>query len=132
MNIVLRNDTVANADPSFLADEQTAINILNRTFTNNITLTFDVGLGSILQWNIASQSFVRSPLPANSSAANINFFKTISLTYSELREKLLTFGQPNFFTPTNLPAGDSINGMANFYISSSEAKAFGMPVPTPR
>jgi hypothetical protein len=131
MNIVLNYDPVAAADPSFVADAQAAVAILNRTFTNNITLTFDIGLGSILSWDRLTQSFVRGPLAANTSAANINFFKTIGLTYSELRTNLLTSGQPNFFTPTNLPAGDSINGMANFYISSSEAKAFGLPVPTP-
>jgi hypothetical protein len=131
MQIVLRNDPVAQADPSFLADEQTAINILTATFTNNITLTFDVGFGSILTWDTPSQSFLRRPTGPNTALANINFFQEISLTYSQLREKLLTFGQPNLFTTTNLPAGNSINGMANFYISSSEAKAFGMPVPTP-
>jgi hypothetical protein len=31
---------------SFLQDEQTAVNILNSTFTDNITVTFDVGFGS--------------------------------------------------------------------------------------
>ena len=85
MNIVLNYDPVAAADPSFVADAQAAVAILNRTFTNNITLTFDVGLGSILTWDRHSQSFVRGPLAANGAAANINFFKEISLTYSELR-----------------------------------------------
>ena len=33
---------------SFLQDEQTAVNILNSTFTNNISLTFNVGFGSFL------------------------------------------------------------------------------------
>jgi hypothetical protein len=31
---------------SFLADEQTAINILDATFTNNISVVYDVGFGS--------------------------------------------------------------------------------------
>jgi hypothetical protein len=31
---------------SFLQDEQTAINILDSTFTNNISVTFNVGFGS--------------------------------------------------------------------------------------
>jgi hypothetical protein len=31
---------------SFLRDEQTAISLLTATFTNNITLTFNVGFGS--------------------------------------------------------------------------------------
>src|SRR5207247_9346492 len=89
MNIVLNYDPVAAANPSFVADAQAAVAILNRTFTNNITLTFDVGLGSILTWDRISQSFVRGPLSAGTSAAQINFFKTISLTYSELRTELL-------------------------------------------
>jgi hypothetical protein len=75
MNIVLNYDPVAAADPSFVADAQAAVAILNRTFTNNITLTFDIGLGSILTYNFASNSFIRSPLPANASAANFNFFQ---------------------------------------------------------
>jgi hypothetical protein len=39
MQIIPVNDAAAQADPSFLADEQAAINIYNATFTNNITLT---------------------------------------------------------------------------------------------
>ena len=63
MNIVLNYDPVAAADPSFVADAQAAVAILNRTFTNNITLTFDIGLGSILSWDRLTQSFVRGPSP---------------------------------------------------------------------
>jgi hypothetical protein len=33
---------------SFLQDERTAVNMLNSTFTNNISLTFNVGFGSFL------------------------------------------------------------------------------------
>ena len=54
---------------SFLQDEQTAINMLNATFTNNITLTFNVGFGSfegqnldtIPAVNASSQDHVRFP-----------------------------------------------------------------------
>ena len=60
MNIVLNYDPVAAANPSFVADAQRAVTILNSTFTNNITLTFDIGLGSLLTWNDVSQSFVRT------------------------------------------------------------------------
>ena len=33
---------------SFLQDQQTAVTMLNATFTNNISLTFNVGFGSFL------------------------------------------------------------------------------------
>jgi hypothetical protein len=131
MNIVLNYDPVAAANPSFVADAQRAVTILNSTFTNNITLTFDIGLGSLLQWDNPSQSYVRKSVAPGGGAANINFDREVSLTYSELRTDLLTFGQPNFFTPTNLPAGNSINNISNFFISSSVAAAFGLPVPNP-
>jgi hypothetical protein len=52
MQITVHNDfftdgpfTQAQID-SFLADEQTAINILDATFTDNISVVFDVGFGS--------------------------------------------------------------------------------------
>jgi hypothetical protein len=131
MDIVLNYDRVALADPRFVADAQAAEAMLERTFTNNITLTFDVGLGTILSWDVPSNSFIRKPTPTNTALANINWFQTINLTYSELRTNLVQFGQPNLFTPTNLPDGDSINDRANFVIGSSVAKAFGLPVPTP-
>jgi hypothetical protein len=132
MNIVLNYDPVAAANPSFVADAQAAVAILNARFTNNITLTFDIGLGTILKWDVPSQSYIRGPTPSpNTSVANINFFKEIDLTYSELRTNLLRFGQPNFFTTTNLPAGNSINNISNFFISSSVGKAFGLPIPNP-
>jgi hypothetical protein len=128
MQIVLTNDAAARADPSFLADEQTAVAMLTATFTNNITLTFDVGFGT----------FQGGPIPTPPggdprfiAVANPNTTIAAFLTYSQLRDKLLTSGQPNFFTGANLPAGNSINNMSNFYISSGVAKAFGLAVPNP-
>jgi hypothetical protein len=105
---------------TFLQDEQTAINLLTATFTNNITLTFNVGFGSYGGQTLANQ---------NTAVAAVNTNNATFLTYSQLRTALLTSGQPNLFTGANLPAGDSINGISNFYISSSTAKAFGLRVP---
>ena len=102
---------------SFLQDEQTAINLLTATFTNNITLTFNVGFGSYGGQILGNQ---------NTAVAAVNTNNAIFLTYSQLRTALLTSGQPNLFTGANLPAGDSLNGISNFYISSSAAKAFGL------
>ena len=48
------------------------------------------------------------------------------MNYSTLRQDLLTSGQPNFFTAANLPAGNSINGVTNFWVSSSVGAIFGL------
>jgi hypothetical protein len=105
---------------SFLADEQTAVNILNSTFTSDISVVFNVGFGSyrgqILQDQLISEADV------NLAALDARFF----LTYSQLRQDLLAFGQPGFFNAANLPAGNSLNGVANFWISSSVGAAFGL------
>jgi len=104
---------------SFLQDEQTAINILDSTFTNNITVTFDVGFGSYPGNGQILNNQTISTGDANSAAG---FF----LSYSQLRNDLLTFGQPGFFNAANLPAGNSINGVSNFWVSSSVGAAFGL------
>jgi hypothetical protein len=115
--------------PDFIADEQTAAAILAATFTNNITLTFDVRFGF--------SAVGGAPLDPLVSDAAMNNQTAIYTNYTNLRTTLLTNGQPNFFTPTNLPAGNGLPinnpppgqqpvNMSNFYISSSEAKAFGM------
>src|SRR5262245_37764543 len=120
MNIVLNYDPVAAADPSFVADAQKAVAILNATFTNNISLTFNIGLGSFAGG---------VPISPGESVAAVNPLASVFLTYSQLRDYLLRFGQPNFFTTTNLPAGNSINGISNFWVSSSVAAAFGLVAP---
>ena len=102
---------------SFLQDEQTAINILDSTFTNNITVTFDVGFGSYRGQVLNNQT---------RSTADVNSNAVFTLSYSQLRNDLLTFGQPGFFNAANLPAGTSINGVSNFYVSSSVGACFGL------
>src|SRR5215510_10768182 len=102
---------------SFLQDEQTAINILNATFTDNISVVFDVGFGSYRGQVLNNQLI---------SLADVNSDAVFTLTYSQLRTDLLTFGQPGFFNAANLPAGNSLNGVTNFWISSSVAACFGL------
>ncbi len=126
MQITVNNDfatggpfTQAQID-SFLQDEQTAVNILNATFTNNIALTFNVGFASIEGQKMA---------PRDGGLGNVNFDAAVLLPYSQLWADLLTFGQPGFFNAANLPDGASINGMSNFWISPSAAAAFGMAAP---
>src|SRR6266478_2951705 len=102
---------------SFLADEQTAINILDSTFTSNVSVVFDVGFGSYQGQTLQNQ-FI--------SLADVNSNAAFLLTYSQLRTDLLTFGQPGFFNAANLPAGNSLNGVTNFWISSSVGACFGL------
>jgi hypothetical protein len=114
MQVVVQND--AGVPRDFLDDEQTAINILNSAFTNNITVTIKVGYGNYKGAALPSQ---------NMSQGGINLGYV--LTYQQLRTDLLTFGEPGFFNDTNLPNAPSINGMSNFMVSSSVAKIFGIP-----
>jgi hypothetical protein len=102
---------------SFLADEQTAINILDSTFTSNVSVVFDVGFGSYQGQTLQNQ-FI--------SEADVNENAVFTLTYSQLRQDLLTFGQPGFFNAANLPAGTSLNGVTNFWVSSSVGACFGL------
>jgi hypothetical protein len=102
---------------SFLADEQTAINILDATFTSNVSVVFNVGFGSYAGQTLHNQ-FI--------SEADVNENAVFTLTYSQLRTDLLTFGQPGFFNAANLPAGTSLNGVTNFWVSSSVGACFGL------
>ena len=126
MQITVNNDFTTDGPftqaqiNSFLQDEQTAVNILNSTFTNNISLTFNVGFGS----------FRGEAIPAEAKEGGLGGpDAVVGLSYSELRANLLTFGQPGFFNAANLPDGDSINGISDFWVSSSVAAAFGLAAP---
>jgi hypothetical protein len=102
---------------SFVADETTAVNILQSTFTDNISLTIDVGFGSFNGAQLGNQGV---------SEGDVNEAAVFPLTYSQLRQDLLNFGQPRFFNAANLPAGNSINGVSNFWVGSSVGAAFGL------
>jgi hypothetical protein len=102
---------------SFLADEQTAINILDAAFTDNISVVYDVGFGTFEGQVMPNQ---------NISEANVNTNAVFFLTYSQLRQDLLTFGQPNFFNAANLPNANNIQGFTNFWVSSSVGAIFGL------
>jgi hypothetical protein len=105
---------------SFLADEQTTKNILESTFTNNISVVYEVGFGSYQGVQLQNQ---------NVSLAFVNENAVFPLTYSQLRQDLLTFGQPGFFNAANLPAGNSLNGVTNFWVSSTVGACFGLFTP---
>jgi len=102
---------------SFLQDEQTAVNILQSTFTDDISVVFNVGFGSYQGQTLPNQTI---------SEADVNQNAVFFLNYQTLRNDLLTFGQPGFFNTTNLPAGTSLNGVTNFWVSSSVGACFGL------
>jgi hypothetical protein len=129
MNVNRDGTPVANPDATLVADENTAKTILESTFFNNITLTFNIGNGF-------------NPLNGNNvggaGSGGPNTFEFV--TYNNLRTALLNSGQPTFFTAANLPAGNNIpitpgqpaNGsMSNFWVSSSQAKALGIAIANP-
>jgi hypothetical protein len=128
MNVNRDGTPVANPDANLVADENTAKTILESTFFNNITLTFNVGNGF-------------NPRNGNNVPGGIGGPLTVELvTYANLRNALLAKGQPNFFTDANLPAGNNIpitpgqpalGTMSNFWVSSSQAKALGIPLANP-
>jgi hypothetical protein len=102
---------------SFIQDETTAVNILEAAFTDNISVVFNVGFGSYNGQVMNNQ---------NISEADVNEAAVFFLTYSQLRQDLLTFGQPGFYTAANLPATNNINGFTNFWVSSSVGAIFGL------
>jgi hypothetical protein len=131
MQVTFRNvdssNNVVAADATLIADENTVKTILESTFFDNITLTFNVCLG----FNNIPNSRDRGLRVTGSGVANAN--GNAEVTYGALRTALLNGGQPNFFTATNLPAGDNLPGsplvprISNFWISTSQAKALGLP-----
>src|SRR5262245_42497795 len=93
-----------------------------------------------------AQSFVPGGSDVTGAgAARTNSLTNVLVTYvnpvnptSGLRNALLTFGQPNFFTAANLPAGDGVPispgidlNISNFWVSSSQARALGFTLRNP-
>src|SRR5262249_31481967 len=103
-NVDRNGNPVGNIPAEFVADENRAKAILESMFFNNITLTFNVGLGFVPGGSDVT----------GAGAARTNSLTNVLVTYvnpvnptSGLRNALLTFGQPNFFTAANRPPGDS-------------------------
>src|SRR5262245_17944903 len=69
------------------------------------------------------------PICANAPDPEMTPPKVKVSARSQLRQGLLTFGQPGFFTAANLPNTNSINGVSNFWISSSVGALFGLFTP---
>jgi hypothetical protein len=116
MNIVCEND--AGAPQSFYDDEARAVQILDAAFPNDIRVVIKVGYGNYNGQRLQNQSISEGNVADN----------VVYLTYTQLRTDLLTFGEPGFFNNQNLPPFNDPNSPAHtkFWISSSEAKAFGI------
>ncbi len=97
---------------SFLADEKTAIQMLDAAFSNNITVTIDVGYGSYNGQILNSQ---------NTSEGDTN--GGWRLSYSVLKADLEADGEPGFFNSVNLPGNP---GATNFWVSTSVGQIFGI------
>jgi hypothetical protein len=120
MQIIALNDTM---DPSFLADEQTAINIYQSLYsTDYITVTINFGDGDINGTPLMDQ---------NNAEAEVNLNGAQFLTYATLRSDLLKYGMGSpFFNAINLPPGGITlpdGSTPNFWVSSAVAKIFGLP-----
>jgi hypothetical protein len=119
MQIIAMNDTM---DPSFLADEQTAINIYESLYsTDYITVTINFGDGDINGIPLQDQ---------NKSQAEVNILGAQFLTYATLRSDLLKYGMSPFLNATNLPPSGIMlpdGSTPNFWVSSAVAKIFGLP-----
>jgi hypothetical protein len=115
MNIICQNDP--GVPQSFLNDEAAAVNILDAAFTNNINVTIKVGYGNYNGTTLTNQNI-------SEGGTNFGYF----LNYQTLRNDLLTYGEPGFFNNFNLPNFNDPNspGHSNFWVSSSEAKIFGI------
>jgi hypothetical protein len=126
VNVNRGGTPVANPDANLVADENSAKAILESTFFNNITLTFNVGLGF---------SPRTGATVTGSGVASSNFATQVDVTYRSLRNALLAQGQPSFFTAANLPAGNGLPvtpganpvTLSNFWLTSSQQKALGLP-----
>lgn len=110
INYLPYNET--NDDPSFLADEKTAVDILEATISNPITVNIQIGFGDYNGRIISNQNY---------SYGDIN--TPYYIDYTTLKSDLQTFGETSFFNSTNLPNNP---GQSNFWISSAEAKIFGI------
>jgi hypothetical protein len=91
---------IADVDASLVADENAAAAILDSTFTDNITLTFNIGVG----FNADPNALPGEALGNSLGVANSNRLTNVRVTYDELRTALEASGQPGFFNDTNLPA----------------------------
>ena len=114
INPLVATPAAAN-DPSFMQDLNTAIAILDATFTANVSVNIEIEEGT----------FEGQTLPKQTISEG-NFNKGYSQTYTQLRADLINASDPGFFNNASLPNTTAINGISSFWISSTQARIFGV------
>jgi hypothetical protein len=111
MNLVLNLDQSSSSLPSgFVNDVNYVETYFDSLFTNNITVTIDVGYGEIDGQSLGSNDL------GESEQANIN-----AVSYAAVRNALIAEGAPG---ASSLPATSPQPG--TMYMASSEEKALGL------
>ena len=123
MNLILDYESSALAAPqSFLNAMQTAVNILDSTILNNITVTIEVGYND----------FFNNEITGLGASAEGGDLSGAYVSYSSLRASLAS----NETSPldqtfvNSLPNTSSVNGVSSLYVPSAIEKALGMISPT--
>src|SRR5215469_15856551 len=107
-------DTV---DASFISDLNSAIAILDSTFTAPITTHLQIRYGFKSDGtSIQNQQTATSNFYSNQGTVEL-------LNYSTLRTDLMN-AVPGFFNDTNLPNTSSVNNQSNFFVSNTQARIF--------
>jgi hypothetical protein len=123
LNLVLNYEASAVAAPQSFRDAmQTAVNILDATIKDNITVTIQVGYNDYYNNQITN---------LGTSAVGGDLYGSY-VSYTSLRAALAsheTSAVDQAFV-NSLPNTTSVNGMSGFYIPSAVEKALGMISPT--
>src|SRR5579859_1909467 len=123
MNLILDYESSALAAPqSFLNAMQTAVNILDSTILNNITVTIEVGYNDFLNNQITN-------LGATAEGGDLS---GSFVSYTNLRAALAS-NETSTLDQTfvnSLPNTASVNGQSSMYVPSAIEKALGMISPT--
>jgi protocatechuate 3,4-dioxygenase beta subunit len=123
MNLILDYESSALAAPqSFLNAMQTAVNILDSTILNNITVTIEVGYNDFLNNEITN-------LGASAEGGDLS---GSFVSYTSLRAALASHETSSLDQTfvNSLPTTSSVNGVSSLYVPSAVEKALGMISPT--
>jgi protocatechuate 3,4-dioxygenase beta subunit len=123
MNLVLDYESSALAAPqSFLNAMQTAVNILDSTILNNITVTIQVGYND----------FYNNMITGLGASAEGSDLSGTFVSYTTLRAALASHETSTLDQTfvNSLPTTSSVNGTSGFYVPSAIEKALGMISPT--
>ena len=115
------DSSVSSAPSAFKTAFAAAVQFLENTFTNPITINIDVGFGEIGPNNTA--------LGSNALGESNTFFN--NYTYTQVRNALVadTTSADQVSAGNSLPAADPTNG-GNYWVATAEAKALGLMGPS--